>query len=155
MAVTVDTQRRLPGRGAWLHPDDSCLTAAIRRRAFARALRITGSPDINIPGGGSTTLHQYFTVPPALDLSGAKIFARRNSRNGMPAAFSTIRPAMTKLVLRSPTLSEFMPEMTTPPPKILASIVIREAPIFIKSPTGVAHRPVVQQGVARSSVERQ
>ena len=44
-AVAVDTQRRLPGRGAWLHPDDSCLTAAIRRRAFARALRITGSPD--------------------------------------------------------------------------------------------------------------
>ena len=46
-AVAVDTQRRLPGRGAWLHPDDSCLTAAIRRRAFARALRITGSPDIS------------------------------------------------------------------------------------------------------------
>ena len=46
-AVTVDTQRRLPGRGAWLHPDDGCLTAAIRRRAFARALRITGSPDIS------------------------------------------------------------------------------------------------------------
>lgn len=44
-AVTVDTQRRLPGRGAWLHPDDGCLTAAIRRRAFTRALRITGSPD--------------------------------------------------------------------------------------------------------------
>ena len=44
-AVAVDAQRRLPGRGAWLHPDDGCLTAAIRRRAFARALRITGSPD--------------------------------------------------------------------------------------------------------------
>jgi predicted RNA-binding protein YlxR (DUF448 family) len=44
-AVAVDTQHRRPGRGAWLHPDDSCLTAAIRRRAFVRALRITGSPD--------------------------------------------------------------------------------------------------------------
>lgn len=44
-AVAVDTGRRLPGRGAWLHQDDRCLQAAIRRRAFARALRITGSPD--------------------------------------------------------------------------------------------------------------
>ena len=44
-AVTVDTRGRLPGRGAWLHPDDGCLAAAIKRRAFARALRITGTPD--------------------------------------------------------------------------------------------------------------
>ena len=44
-AVTVDTARRLPGRGAWLHPEPQCLDAAIRRRAFVRALRITGSPD--------------------------------------------------------------------------------------------------------------
>ena len=43
--VAVDTECRLPGRGAWLHPDDRCLQAAIRRRAFARAFRITGSPD--------------------------------------------------------------------------------------------------------------
>jgi predicted RNA-binding protein YlxR (DUF448 family) len=44
-AVTVDAARKLPGRGAWLHPDEECVHAAIRRRAFARALRITGSPD--------------------------------------------------------------------------------------------------------------
>ncbi|MCV7370274.1 DNA-binding protein [Mycolicibacterium duvalii] len=44
--VTVDAARTLPGRGAWLHPDPQCLHAAIRRRAFGRALRITGSPDI-------------------------------------------------------------------------------------------------------------
>jgi uncharacterized protein len=43
--VTVDSAGNLPGRGAWLHPDLQCLHAAIRRRAFARALRITGSPD--------------------------------------------------------------------------------------------------------------
>ncbi|MCZ0726767.1 YlxR family protein [Mycolicibacterium iranicum] len=45
-AVTVDAARKLPGRGAWLHPDPECLQAAVRRRAFGRALRITGSPDI-------------------------------------------------------------------------------------------------------------
>jgi uncharacterized protein len=44
-AVTVDTTGNLPGRGAWLHPNQQCLRAAIRRRAFGRALRITGSPD--------------------------------------------------------------------------------------------------------------
>jgi predicted RNA-binding protein YlxR (DUF448 family) len=46
-AVTVDVANRLPGRGAWLHLDRQCLQAAVRRRAFARALRITGSPDIS------------------------------------------------------------------------------------------------------------
>ncbi|MET0453218.1 MAG: YlxR family protein [Mycobacterium sp.] len=43
--VSVDPAGNLPGRGAWLHPDQQCLHGAIRRRAFTRALRITGSPD--------------------------------------------------------------------------------------------------------------
>ncbi|EHI12884.1 hypothetical protein KEK_18333 [Mycolicibacterium thermoresistibile ATCC 19527] len=45
-AVVVDRTGNLPGRGAWLHPNEQCLEAARRRRAFARALRIPGSPDI-------------------------------------------------------------------------------------------------------------
>ncbi|WP_326547145.1 YlxR family protein [Mycolicibacterium sp. ND9-15] len=45
--VTVDPARKLPGRGAWLHPTPQCLDAAMRRRAFGRALRITGSPDLS------------------------------------------------------------------------------------------------------------
>ena len=44
-AVSVDTAGSHPGRGAWLHPDVRCLTVAIRRRAFGRALRIAGPPD--------------------------------------------------------------------------------------------------------------
>ncbi|WP_332103100.1 DUF448 domain-containing protein [Mycobacterium cookii] len=44
-AVTVDQAGTLPGRGAWLHPVPQCATEAIRRRAFARALRISGAPD--------------------------------------------------------------------------------------------------------------
>ncbi|QOM12841.1 YlxR family protein [Mycobacterium tuberculosis] len=44
-AVIVDTATILPGRGAWLHPLRQCAQQAIRRRAFARALRIAGSPD--------------------------------------------------------------------------------------------------------------
>lgn len=38
--VIPDPRRRLPGRGAWLHPDPGCLDTAERRRAFGRALRV-------------------------------------------------------------------------------------------------------------------
>lgn len=39
--VVPDPRRRLPGRGAWLHPDPGCLDMAERRRAFGRALRVS------------------------------------------------------------------------------------------------------------------
>ena len=58
-AITVDKAGNLPGRGAWLHPDQQCLHAAIRRRAFARALRITGSPD-------TSAVIEHFRVSEAL-----------------------------------------------------------------------------------------
>ncbi|NKX56067.1 YlxR family protein [Arthrobacter mobilis] len=38
-AVVVDEGRRLPGRGAWLHPDPDCMALAVKRRAFGRAFR--------------------------------------------------------------------------------------------------------------------
>ena len=37
--VAVDAADRLPGRGAWLHRSSACVDAAIRRKAFGRALR--------------------------------------------------------------------------------------------------------------------
>ncbi|WP_442942699.1 YlxR family protein [Nocardia sp. NBC_01503] len=45
--VVPDTRHRLPGRGAWLHPTSSCLSNAVRRRAFGRALRVSGHLDIS------------------------------------------------------------------------------------------------------------
>ena len=42
LEVVPDPARRAPGRGAHLHPTSTCLELAVRRRAFARALR-TGS----------------------------------------------------------------------------------------------------------------
>ncbi|MET8651084.1 MULTISPECIES: YlxR family protein [Nocardia] len=47
VAIVPDSRRRLPGRGAWLHPLSSCLRAAERRRAFGRALRVSGNLDIS------------------------------------------------------------------------------------------------------------
>ena len=43
--LVPDPWRCLPGRGAWLHPDLSCLDLAVRRRAFGRALRSSTPPD--------------------------------------------------------------------------------------------------------------
>jgi len=44
--LAVDARAVLPGRGAWIHPDPECVNLAERRRAFARALRMSGSPDV-------------------------------------------------------------------------------------------------------------
>jgi predicted RNA-binding protein YlxR (DUF448 family) len=39
LGVRVDLGARLPGRGAYVHPDAACLDAALARGALARALR--------------------------------------------------------------------------------------------------------------------
>ncbi len=43
--LVPDHRGRLPGRGAYLHPDPACLELAERRRAFPRALRLAGPLD--------------------------------------------------------------------------------------------------------------
>jgi hypothetical protein len=43
--LAVDPDRRLPGRGASVHPDLACVDLADKRRAFARALRVEGPLD--------------------------------------------------------------------------------------------------------------
>ena len=42
-AVLPDPTGTAPGRGAHLHPTTACLDLAVRRRAFARALRVPAS----------------------------------------------------------------------------------------------------------------
>ncbi|MBD3943410.1 YlxR family protein [Microbacterium sp. NEAU-LLC] len=44
-ALVVDERASLPGRGAWVHETPECVDAAIRRRAFVRALRVSGPLD--------------------------------------------------------------------------------------------------------------
>ena len=43
--IVPDPQARQPGRGAYLHPSLACFELAQRRRAFSRALRVSGSLD--------------------------------------------------------------------------------------------------------------
>ncbi|MFC0096106.1 YlxR family protein [Micromonospora marina] len=45
ISLRPDPARRLPGRGANMHPDPACFAQAVRRRAFGRALRLTEVPD--------------------------------------------------------------------------------------------------------------
>lgn len=37
--LVLDAERRMPGRGAWLHPSSECFEAALKRKAFNRAFR--------------------------------------------------------------------------------------------------------------------
>ena len=69
-ALVPDHRGRLPGRGAYLHPDLRCLDLAERRRAFPRALRLTGPLDASalrqwveeqeaaVPGSGTAATGQ-------------------------------------------------------------------------------------------------
>lgn len=43
--ITPDPGRRMPGRGAWIHPRLACEELATRRRAWSRALRQPGAAD--------------------------------------------------------------------------------------------------------------
>lgn len=42
--VQLDPERRLAGRGAYLHADPACLDRALKRRALPRALRTQAEP---------------------------------------------------------------------------------------------------------------
>jgi uncharacterized protein len=44
--VVLDSDRTMPGRGAWLHPDVECLELARRRSAVARSLHLAGPVDL-------------------------------------------------------------------------------------------------------------
>ena len=43
--IVPDPQARQPGRGAYLHPSLACFELAQRRKAFPRALRVSGPLD--------------------------------------------------------------------------------------------------------------
>jgi predicted RNA-binding protein YlxR (DUF448 family) len=43
--LVPDERASLPGRGAWVHETHECVDAALRRRAFVRALRVSGPLD--------------------------------------------------------------------------------------------------------------
>jgi predicted RNA-binding protein YlxR (DUF448 family) len=46
--IVPDPQARLPGRGAYLHPSQTCLEQAQRRKALGRALRMPAPVDAGL-----------------------------------------------------------------------------------------------------------
>ncbi len=57
--LVIDERAVLPGRGAWVHPTQECMDAALRRRAFGRALRV--SPALEFPEAeDAQTIQRYF-----------------------------------------------------------------------------------------------
>jgi len=46
-SLAVDRLGRMPGRGAYVHPDRACVDLAERRKAFPRALRTGGQLDLS------------------------------------------------------------------------------------------------------------
>jgi len=67
--VVPDPARRRPGRGAHLHPDPACLALAERRRAFGRALRVTGVLDTGPLTAYLTTERRGTTESRTTDMS--------------------------------------------------------------------------------------
>lgn len=37
--LSVDSDKKMPGRGSWLHKKTKCLETAVERKAFGRAFR--------------------------------------------------------------------------------------------------------------------
>jgi len=46
--LRLDDAVGLPGRGAHLHPRSECLELALRRKAFARALKLSAAVDASV-----------------------------------------------------------------------------------------------------------
>ena len=42
--LSVDTEKKMPGRGSWIHKKTKCLETAVERKAFGRAFR--GNADL-------------------------------------------------------------------------------------------------------------
>jgi predicted RNA-binding protein YlxR (DUF448 family) len=59
-SLVVDPGRRLPGRGASVHPDPACVDLADKRRAFVRALRVEGPLD-------ASAVREYVQHHPSVD----------------------------------------------------------------------------------------
>jgi len=112
--VLPDPQARLPGRGAYVHPSQTCFEQAQRRRAFSRALRLPGAARVVSLGvvlfsylrlklylraqGFAAEFHDYDWRLPVADLGRA--FAER-LRAARPARVAIVAHSMGGLVSRA------------------------------------------------------
>jgi predicted RNA-binding protein YlxR (DUF448 family) len=49
--LVVDFEQKALGRGAYVHPTAECIDNALKRRMFARALRVSANVDVTVIAG--------------------------------------------------------------------------------------------------------
>jgi predicted RNA-binding protein YlxR (DUF448 family) len=74
--IVPDPRRRAPGRGAWVHPDPACVELAQRRRAFGRALRVSGAID-------AAPVHRYVANGPVTEVQRHPAARRQSNEQAM------------------------------------------------------------------------
>ncbi len=60
--LILDSDRRLPGRGAYLHPRSECGQIAIQRRAFNRSFR-RNLAEVELPAGWNSLINPSSPTP--------------------------------------------------------------------------------------------
>jgi hypothetical protein len=84
VAYTLSPNQMIKIEMHYINPSDSAVQAQATVELYAAdpatiqneaAILFTGSPDISIAPGSMATLHEFFTVPSAIDLSQAHVFA--------------------------------------------------------------------------------
>ncbi|HEX4701259.1 MAG TPA: YlxR family protein [Pseudonocardiaceae bacterium] len=85
--IVPDPQRRLPGRGAWLHARSECLRAAERRKAFPRALRVPGPLSV-----GLLQEHLARTLGESFDVGASHVRQEQESRSTRHESAVKLKP---------------------------------------------------------------
>jgi predicted RNA-binding protein YlxR (DUF448 family) len=87
--VVADPRRSAGGRGAHLHPTVACLELATRRKAWSRALRVSGPVD-------DTTLWSYVQAAEANGDSNTVHHRSGHDQPAAPAGAATDRKRSTR-----------------------------------------------------------
>jgi uncharacterized protein len=88
-SVVVDPRRSAGGRGAHLHPTVACLELATRRKAWGRALRVSGPVD-------DTTVWSYVRAADANDDSDTVHHRSGHDQPAAPSGAATDRKRSTR-----------------------------------------------------------
>lgn len=82
-ALSPDPRRKADGRGAWVHRHERCITTALDRRAFIRALRVDGTVSQDAISEVLEALWSRARHHPPAELAGQGEHKKRNGPDTM------------------------------------------------------------------------